>query len=52
MTELLKGNQNNLTSLTCSVIYLIIFCLFSYVFCEEKKSGAEMKYRTTNTQLG
>lgn len=33
MTDLLKGNQNIFTSLTCSVIYLIIFCFVDYVFC-------------------
>lgn len=45
MTKLLKGNQNNLTSLTCGVIYLIVLSLFGYVFCGGIK-GLKQKYRT------
>lgn len=45
VTKLLKGNQNNLTSLIRSVIYLIIFCLVGSVFCSGIE-GLKQKYGT------
>lgn len=41
--EFLKGNQNNSTFLTCSVI---IFCLLGYVFCSGRE-GLKQKCRKT-----
>lgn len=52
VTKLLKGNQNNLTSLIRSVIYLIIFFLVGSVFCGGIE-GLKQKYGTKKkNQLG
>lgn len=36
-------NQNSVTRLTCSVIYLIIFCFFAYAFFHWKSSNETEK---------
>lgn len=46
-------NQNSVTRLTCSVIYLIIFCFFAYAFFHWKSSNetekeTELKKKKTN----
>lgn len=48
-------NQNSVRRLTCSVIYLIIFCFFAYAFFHWKSSNetekeTELKKKKTQQQ--